>query len=187
MNFEFRKLILPILLFLFLIGVFLGFSKYQKASKIDGDKAILEDLVPSENIETEQSTFQISGRTASKKNQVIINGQKATLDNEGSFSLDVSLVDGQNEVLVEVVTSIGKKEEKRIMITKKTAVTREKEADLAEKEATTGEVGGQISNGKGEFTEAGPVENAALFLTGTFLVLYIYRRSKQNLQNSQKK
>src|SRR3972149_3025972 len=100
-----KKLVVPILLLILVIGAIIGISNYQESRR----EPKVEITEPKEGVETESEEVTIKGKTDNKNDEVLINGQSAEVSNDGSFQAKVSLTEGDNMILIETITKSGKK------------------------------------------------------------------------------
>lgn len=187
MKFEFKRLILPIFLLLLLVGIIFGVASYNSSKKMDGGntqtqtEAIFEQVSPSSDIETDQSSIKVSGKTTSGKDQVFVNGKKISINKNGEFDTEISLNNGENEILFEAVSPNNVKEQKRIKITKREAKAPEVKPQTPSttnpNEGTT-----NVTPESGQLTDTGPKENTTFAFSVLILLTFYWLKSRKKLK-----
>lgn len=211
MNLEFRKIIIPVVLGILLLGVVFGIASYTKKGdkketqeqSQQSEESLFTNLEPSKDQNTDQTSIEVKGKTKSKRNTVVINGEKVKVNKNSEFSTSVSLNEGQNEILVEVTTPNNKKDSKRLVITRKagdgSATEEQKQTETPAQpqgngQGQPGQPGTQAPGTTtptpdgtpvpqtGELSKTGPKENAALAISAIVLALLYWQRSKRDLK-----
>src|SRR3972149_5006122 len=100
-----KKLVVPILLLIIVIGAIIGISNYQESRR----EPKVEISEPKEGVETESEEVTVKGKIDNKSDEVLVNGQPAEISDDGNFQAKVSLTEGDNMILVETITKSGKK------------------------------------------------------------------------------
>lgn len=140
--------ILVFLLILFLIGIFGLLGLRRNLTKAPSVQVSMEDVTY-----TDKDKIAISG-TTDKNADLKINGQPVPVGNDGSFSFDQALSEGNNTVKIEA-TSNGK------TTTVEKTVVRQAPAST---EAPQPQEGARQPQAGGELNNSGPIEN----IMGTF-------------------
>lgn len=186
-----KKLIVPILLLIIVIGAIIGISNYQESRR----EPKLEVTEPKEGVETESDEVTVKGKIDNKNDQVLVNGSPAEVSDDGSFQAKVSLTEGDNMILVETITKSGKKATQSIAVkrTAKAPAARGPEegapavpADPSGKPTPNGKPAEGAPEGgvQQPLVQAGPKENAVLVLGIIFTFLYFYLKSKREFSRS---
>ncbi|MCL5093605.1 MAG: hypothetical protein M1355_00495 [Patescibacteria group bacterium] len=188
MKFDVRKLIIPAVLILILIGAILGIVRYQSARSTD----LIINTNPSGNVATSQSKINIEGTTNNFQNIVTINGEKVDVQKDGSFQKEVTLKDGENEITIQATAFDGRSQTKKIVVTKTApgSPQEKQQAPIAvpnqpqETQPASPETQSQEmpQEEQSELAASGPRENAILFFT-ILTISYIYwRKSRKKLK-----
>lgn len=98
-----KTLILVIVLFVLAFSAYL-FHQYRSLL----GKPELEIYSPENNKQTTEEQFVVKGKT-DPDNSVSINGNLVQLSNQGEFSYRLRLTSGENEIVVEATSRLGKK------------------------------------------------------------------------------
>lgn len=199
-----KKLAIPIILLLLIIGVIVGISNFQRRSS-EPEVKITE---PSGNFETDQEKIVVKGETNSLNNEIFINDIQAEISDDKTFHAEVPLSEGDNEIRVEVVTRTGRQITQKIEGKRTTKIAEGQNGEEIEGEKKTDgteipekEVLGEAPQGPGAappttqpvapgedpLTKAGPAENAAVGFGILTVTLYFYKRSRQKLSRAQGK
>lgn len=88
----------------------------KKESKPETASFFLEINNPKDNEVVNQSTIVVSGKTLPEA-EVFVNDKEAKVDNQGNFSLSVSLDEGENTLVILANDKEGNYQEKELTIT----------------------------------------------------------------------
>ena len=188
-NFEYKRLILPFVLVIILIGIVWGYLSFQSqdSSENNGngqevilDEELLENMSPSVTTETDKETITVSGKTNSGDNKVSVNGGEAKVESDGTFKAEVPLNDGENNIFVEVTGSDNHFIQKNVKVTKKKA-TAGNGAEAPSSPGTPSKP--EVPTANGEISDTGPIENFALALAALGFFGFMWFRSRNNLKN----
>ncbi|GEM_PF-1706582 len=91
-------------------------EKNTQITEEKSGKIFLEIISPQNQTTVNNSLIKIIGKTAANA-EVFVNEKETKSDNQGNFSLDYSLTEGENELIIVVNDSQGNYLEKTLIIT----------------------------------------------------------------------
>lgn len=198
-----KKLALPIILVIIFIGIVVGIVNFQKGAS--GPELTITE--PKEGITTEEGKTTINGSTDDSNNNVFVNEEEVEVNDDGTFSAEVPLIKGNNEISVEVISEDGQFATESVMISRVAKGTPSAPKGETSPKTGNGANGGNGSpekdvlgesvpkqapeetpevNGKSTLpseplAEAGPKENAVFGSGALLVVIFFYRKSKKTL------
>lgn len=96
-------LILAVVLFLMVFGTYF-FTQFRHF----WSRPELKVTAPNQNAEVQEKRIKVEGQT-DPEITLKINGEVVSLDDKGNFQKEIALFEGENKILIEAISRIGKK------------------------------------------------------------------------------
>lgn len=99
------KKTLIVLIIIFFLGL-VSYLTYQYVALVS--RPSLKVYSPQQGVQTEQQSLEVSGK-ADPDSLVTVNSESVLLDSQGDFSSKFELFPGENKIVVEATSKLGKK------------------------------------------------------------------------------